>query len=83
MQYTNDSTPFNVSLPMRRSLVPTNGFIDLETHVMDDFVFVTAASSNHFNESVDAVASIQTLMSEKRIIYFDLGLEKEQVKEVL
>ena len=83
MQYTNDSTPFNVSIQMRRSLLPNNGLIDLETHVIDDFVFVMAASSNHFNESVDAVASIQTLMPEKPIIYFDLGLEKNHVKEVL
>ena len=75
--------PFNVSLKLRRSLVPKNRFIDLETHVMKEFVFITAASSNHFKESVDAVASIQTLMPEKRIIYYDLGLEEKQITEVL
>ena len=68
---------------MRRSLVPKTRFIDLKTHVMTEFVFVMAASSNHFDESVDAVASIQTIMPEKKIIYYDLGLKEEQIKEVV
>ena len=83
IRYAKTSMSFNVSLKLRRSFVPKTSFIDLETHVMNDFVFVMAASSNHFQESVDAVASIQTLMPEKRIIYYDLGLEEKQITEVV
>ena len=64
------------------SCLPEIRFHPLSPDKMDDFVFVTAASSNHFTEEIDAIASIQTLMPEKKIIFFDIGLEPDQIAEV-
>jgi hypothetical protein len=47
-----------------------------------DHVFVTAASENHFAESVDAVASIQSLYSKSTIYFYDWGLTTEQQVKV-
>jgi hypothetical protein len=60
----------------------TNHYVELEQKVLENFVFVTAASSNHFEESRDAVASMQTQFPGKLILYYDLGLEPKQVTEV-
>ena len=49
---------------------------------MADFVFVTAASENHFLESVDAIASVQSIMPTKQIHYFDIGLTNTQIVQV-
>ena len=68
---------------MRRTFMPPSGsYHTLTPDKMADFVFVTAASSNHFAESVDAIASIQTLMPEKKILYFDIGLKADQIAQV-
>ena len=48
----------------------------------DNLVFVTASSDEHFNESKDAVASVQFYFPHKHILYYDLGLEPKQVDEV-
>ena len=83
LQYANNSIPFNVSDQLRRTFMPPSGsYHTLTPDKMADFVFVTAASSNHFAESVDAIASIQTLMPEKKIMYFDIGLKAEQIAKV-
>ena len=82
-RYSKYSVPFNVSPRLIPALLPSDGFINLTSYKMTDFVFVTAASSNHFDESKDAVASVQTIMPKKKIIYFDLGLKEDQIKKVL
>ncbi|KAI0239205.1 hypothetical protein LSAT2_010058 [Lamellibrachia satsuma] len=83
LQYANNSIPFNASDQMRRTFMPPSGsYHTLTPDKMADFVFVTAASSNHFAESVDAIASIQTLMPEKKILYFDIGLKADQIAQV-
>ena len=83
LQYANNSIPFNVNDQVRRTFMPPSGsYHTLTPDKMADFVFVTAASSNHFAESVDAIASIQTLMAEKKMLYFDIGLKTEQIAKV-
>lgn len=58
-------------------------FVELNTETLESFVFVSAASSNHFNEIKDAIASVQKQFPEKLIYIHDLGLKDEQVKEVV
>lgn len=41
--------------------------------------FVTACSSNHFDESLAAVARIQSLLPGTTIVYYDIGLLPSQV----
>ncbi|KAI0216005.1 hypothetical protein LSAT2_031932 [Lamellibrachia satsuma] len=83
LQYATNSIPFNASDQVRRNFMPPSGsYHTLAPDKMADFVFVTAASSNHFAESVDAIAAIQTLMPQKKIMYFDIGLKAEQIAQV-
>ena len=83
LQYATNSIPFNASDQVRRTFMPPSGsYHTLAPDKMADFVFVTAASSNHFAESVDAIAAIQALIPEKKIMYFDIGLKAEQIAKV-
>ena len=83
LQYAKNSIPFNVSDRVRRTFMPPSGsYHTLSSDTMADFVFVTAASSNHFAETVDAISSIQTIMPKKKIMYFDIGLKAKQIAEV-
>ena len=83
LQYAKNSIPFTVSDQVRRTFMPPSGsYHTLTSDKMADFVFVTAASSNHFAETVDAISSIQTIMPEKKIMYFDIGLKAKQIAEV-
>ena len=61
---------------------PADSYHSLSPDTMYDFVFVTAASSNHFTEEIDAIASIQTLMPQKKIMFFDIGLKADQIAQV-
>ena len=47
-----------------------------------DIVFVTAVSANHFDESRDAIASVQIMFPHVPIIYYNLGLDHLQIIEV-
>jgi hypothetical protein len=49
---------------------------------VDDFTFVMASSRNHFEESLDAVASIQEHFLRSRIIFFDWNLKASQREEI-
>ncbi|CAH1785286.1 unnamed protein product [Owenia fusiformis] len=59
---------------------PEEKFIDLSADMLKNFVFVTAASSNHFDESLDLIGSIQEFMPERVIYYYDIGLKTGQVE---
>ena len=59
---------------------PGDSFHTLSPDEMD--VFVTAASSNHFTEEIDAIASIQTHMPQRKIIFFDIGLKQHEIAQV-
>ena len=45
-------------------------------------VLLTAASENHWQESQDAIASVQNLMPDMKIIMMDLGLSAEHVEKL-
>ncbi|ELU17414.1 hypothetical protein CAPTEDRAFT_207080 [Capitella teleta] len=57
-------------------------FVKLDEKNAEDFVFVTIASENHFDESIDAVALAQKLFPEHHIYFYDLGLTSPQVNLV-
>ena len=83
LQYSTESIPFKATDEERSTFMPPrDSFHSLSPDKMDDFVFVTAASSNHFNEEMDAIASIQTLMPKKKVIFFDIGLTPDQIAKV-
>ena len=83
LQYSTGSIPFNATDEERSTFMPPrDSFHSLSPDKMDDFVFVTAASSNHFKEEVDNIASIQTLMPNKKIIFFDIGLRPHEIATV-
>lgn len=45
-------------------------------------VFVTAASSNHFTESILAISRVQSMRPKQTMTYYDIGLSPQQVKTV-
>ncbi|CAH1800063.1 unnamed protein product [Owenia fusiformis] len=63
---------------MQRLALSQPSFIELSKENIQDFVFVTAASENHFTESFDLIGSIQTFYPDRNIYYYDLGLDSEQ-----
>lgn len=66
---------------MKTYLAPPSSFIELTNDSVRNFVFVTGASSNHFNESIDALIRAQRYFPKKKIFYYDLGLnESERLK---
>ena len=74
----------NVSLTYLSSLcLPPESFIDDVNDVpLGELVIVTAASSNHYKESLAAIASVQEYFPNNRIMYYDLGLTKDQIQQV-
>ena len=45
-------------------------------------VVLTAASSNHWIESLDGIGSVQNMMPDMKIIMMDIGLTEEQVEQL-
>ena len=45
-------------------------------------VVLTAASSNHWIESLDGIGSVQNIMPDMKIIMMDIGLTQEQVEQL-
>ena len=83
LQYSTGSIPFNATDEERSTFMPTrDSSHSLSPDRMGDFVFVTAASSSTFKEELDAIASIQTLMPQKNILFFDIGLKADEITKV-
>ena len=61
-------------------LVPR--FVKLDGSSMTNFVFLTASSANHFEESLDGVKSVLRYFPSHTIIYYDLGLSPNQSRRV-
>lgn len=57
-------------------------FIKLDEDSVRDFIFVTAASENHFEESKGAVALVQKLLPNHTVLYYDIGLRSDQRQKV-
>ena len=53
-------------------------WVNIDESTLKRVVFVTASSSNHFVESLDAVASVQKYYPQYKIYYYDLGLTEGQ-----
>ena len=71
------------SLKMLQQLGMRPQFAPADPHGwVSDLVFVTYSSRNHFEESVDAVATVQTLFPGHVILFYDVGLSVEQIIEV-
>ena len=62
--------------------LPPNHFVSLDERNVNQFVFVTGVSQNHFDESKDAIASVQAHFPGRKIYYYDIGLNKKQKKQV-
>ena len=75
--------PFNVSIETVQSLhLLPDSFTTLTAANAGQVVIVTAASSDHFLESMAMIASVQKYKPDSRIIYYDLGLKSKQAKKV-
>jgi hypothetical protein len=70
---------------VRRYIRPlaTNAAVTLSRTMLDDFVFVTAASDIFFKRSIFLIARIQQFFPKKVVIYYDLGLRPSQQEEVI
>ena len=54
----------------------------LQPSAIGDFAIVTAIDYSHYYESFDAIASSYLQFPNHTLIVYDLGLERNQVKEV-
>ena len=82
LSYRNGAK-FNISNDtLYRMKLPPNQFVSLNEHNTNKFVFVTGASKNHFNESKDAIGSVQAYFPGRKIYYYDLGLNEDQKNQV-
>ncbi|CAH1774564.1 unnamed protein product [Owenia fusiformis] len=61
---------------------PESSFVELSEEMLQNFVFVTASSRNHFNESLELIGGIQTYYPDRDIYYYDIGLEDENVAKI-
>ena len=76
--------PFNITREQFSALrLPPTKFKILDEVSVKHFVFVTACSDHHFNESIDAVASVQKHFPDRHIIYYDIGLREFQRQAVI
>ena len=59
-------------------------FVNLSYDILNDFVFVTAVSSDHFNEMTVGLYHVRALFGpNKTVVVYDLGLFTRQRKQVL
>ena len=66
---------FNISRTLLTSLgFPIDQFSSITFNNSDEFVFVTAASDNHFYESLDAIARLQLYFPRHIIYFYDLSI---------
>ena len=60
----------------------SNHLIELTSETASRFAVAMASSENHFNETKDGLASAQFHFPGKTLVYYDIGLSQEQIKEV-
>ena len=78
-------------LPFKQEAYTNELFVGLETNLVDrpkyedieNFPVVTGASSNHFNEALTAIVSLQNANLSRSIYFYDLGLKKKYVEQLL
>ena len=62
--------------------LPSATFARLNRSTARDLVFVTAASANHYSESLGCVAALQKHIPNTTLIYYDIGLTDNQAQNV-
>ena len=80
--YRNGSSFSIPSKTIRRLGLPPLTFANLTGDFLQQYVFVTASSKNHYHESIDAVASVQKYFPGRKIYYYDIGLNADQRNNV-
>jgi len=66
---------FNVSRTLLATLgFPLKQFSAITADNIDEFVFVTAASDNHFDECLDAITLVQLYFPRHTIYFYDLSI---------
>jgi hypothetical protein len=72
---------FNVSQALLTSLgFPIDDFTTDNTVKANQFVFVTAASDNHFDECLDAIVNLQQHFPQHKIFFYDLSTSRSSVR---
>uniref|UniRef100_A0A0N4ZQL3 Fe/B12 periplasmic-binding domain-containing protein n=1 Tax=Parastrongyloides trichosuri TaxID=131310 RepID=A0A0N4ZQL3_PARTI len=59
-----------------------NDYIDVEVDSIPKPVIVTAFSENHFNEALGLFKSIRRYLSNHKVVIYDIGLKKKNVRLV-
>ena len=79
-----EGLPFNIDIKHWVNLhgLPLRNFVKPSLENAKDMVFVTGASSDYVEASMDAIASIQKHFPKKKILYYDWGLDLEQRKKI-
>jgi hypothetical protein len=73
-----EGKPFDLRVARHSLLSAPESYVTLSRDNVNQFAFMVGASSNHFDESIDAVALAQMHFPHHKIIYYDLGLTDEQ-----
>ncbi|KAK5982569.1 hypothetical protein GCK32_010506, partial [Trichostrongylus colubriformis] len=63
-------------------LLSDHDAINLETDRIPDPMYVTAMSTNHFEEGLTLIANIRKLWPHKKILVYNLGLNKRSVEDL-
>lgn len=67
---------------LRKHKLPIKYLDSLTPKNVDEFAFVMGCTADHYNESKDAIATIQMHFPKHPILYYDWGLEPQQIKEL-
>ena len=82
MQYSQSSVPFNISHAVLDDLgLPPIQFAT-QDDFMEDFVFVIAFSSKHFQKGLIAISRVQEFFPHHKILVYDIGLNETEVSFV-
>ena len=57
-------------------------FAKKSSSALEKFVFLTAASDNHFNETKVAIHNIRKHFPDKQVFFYDLGLMERAIAQV-
>ena len=57
-------------------------FVKKSPSALKKFVFVTAASDNHFGEAIVSIYNIRKHFPDKQVYFYDLGLSESRIEQV-
>ena len=82
MQYSPTSIPFNISADTLNKLQLPPKWFATQDDFMENFVFVTALSSDHFEEGSCAIYHVQEFYPDRKLLVYDIGLNETEVSLV-